>query len=115
MTSKVIKFVVNGEAFLITNDILSKYPNSMLYASASFSEQSQLDSKNNTIEVELPNRDNKIFRYIKSYMETGVPIFPHDNVEKELLIRELKAFGLDDYLRIIENVRTTEELSQEIN
>ena len=85
----------------------------MLCASAAFSEKSSLDDKN--IVVDLPNRDNKIFRYIKSYMETGIPVFPHDNVERELLIRELKIFGLDDYLRVIENVKTIEELSQVVN
>jgi hypothetical protein len=124
MTS--VKFIVSGEPFIITKDILDRFPDTILHNAISFGKSQDIqsnvedlnhnDAKNvDQIVVEFPNRDIKAFRCIRSYMETGIPILMPDLVEKELMIRELNFYGFSDYEKIIRSVKSMEEISAEVN
>ena len=114
-----VKFIVNGESFIITKDILDKFPDTILHNAVSFNKSknnaSEIDTKSEEMVVEFPNRDAKIFRCIRSYMETNIPIFTPDPIEKELLLRELAFYGFTEYEKIVREIKTVEELSEIIN
>lgn len=113
-----VKFIISGEPFIITKDILDRFPETILHNAISFNKnKGGIDSKINESEivVEFHNRDIKSFRCIRSYMETGIPILISDPIEKEILLRELIFYGFTDYVKFIKDTKSIAEISAELN
>jgi len=86
----LVELNVGGTPFTTYLNTLTKIPESML--AAMFSGRFPLNK--DTHGRVFIDRDPKIFRYILSYMRSGVLVYPNDPSEKKLFRLDLNYFGL---------------------
>lgn len=83
-SSKVVRFLINGEAYDLLDSVLAQWPDTMFAVAAEFSKSNNTTTHDGIPLVTLSG-DLKAYRILFLYMTSGELVIPPDPVERQLL------------------------------